>query len=114
MINRDFRATAKIQRSRVDGIVAWETGQFLLLKNVAKTMDVKPGDVVITSEYSNVFPPNIEIGIIAHVSDETGTLFKQIEIAPNVDFSKLEEVFVMKSLPDSMRNAFEKKFQEAQ
>ncbi len=103
VINRDFRATAKIQRSRVDGIIAWEGGEYTLLKNVAKTLDVIVGDVVVTSEYSSMFPQNIRIGIVAAVKDEPGDLFKRIEVANSVDFSKVEEVFVIQYDSDPER-----------
>jgi rod shape-determining protein MreC len=114
LLNKDFRASAKDSRSRVDGIIRWEGGEYLLLKNVPKTFDVQPGDTVITSSYSSTFPPNIEIGRVANVSDERGTLFKRIEVISGVDFIKLEEVFVIKSLPDSARESFEKGFLETQ
>lgn len=92
--NVDFRASVKVQRSRVDGILAWN-GKTLTLKNVAKTLDVKSGDVLITSEYSSMFPPGIRVGIISEVTEQEGTLFKSVTIAPAVDFVKLEEVFVV-------------------
>jgi len=100
LLNTDFRASAKIQRSRVDGILAWD-GDALQLKNIAKTLDVKQGDVLITSEYSSTYPPNIRIGLVSEVSEQAGSLFKQVAISPGVDFVKLEEVFVMTALPDS-------------
>ena len=103
ILNRDFRATAKIQRSRVDGILAWEGGDFTLLKNVAKTLDVGVGDVVVTSEYSSMFPANIKIGVVAKVTEQPGNLFKRIEIANSVDFSKVEEVFVVQYHPNPER-----------
>ncbi len=109
VINRDFRATAKIQRSRVDGILAWEGGDHTLLKNVTKTLDVRVGDVVVTSEYSSMFPPNLKIGIVAKVTEQPGNLFKRIEIANSVDFSKVEEVFVVRYYPDPERIQLEEK-----
>lgn len=92
--NVDFRASAKIQRSRVDGILAWN-GVDLVLKNIAKTLDVRPGDVVITSEYSSTFPAGVRVGLVEQVTEQEGTLFKEVVIAPGVDFVRLEEVFVM-------------------
>jgi rod shape-determining protein MreC len=47
LLNTDFRATAKIQRSRVDGIIAWDS-KTLYLKNVPKMRDAITGDVVET------------------------------------------------------------------
>ncbi len=109
VLNRDFRASARDQRSRVDGILSWEGGTYSLLKNVPKTLDVKAGDMVETSEYSNTYPPNIRIGVVASVKEQPGTLFKTIEIENAVDFSTLEEVFVVKFQPDSSRVKFEEK-----
>jgi rod shape-determining protein MreC len=106
LLNTDFRASAKVQRSRVDGIIAWD-GRSLLLTNITKTLDVRPGDVVITSEYSSTYPPNIRIGVVNDVQEQTGSLFKKVFITPGVDFVKLEEVFVMKYRPDPERRSLE-------
>ena len=103
LLNRDFRASAKVQRSRVDGILVWEGGQTVQLKNVAKTLDVRPGDLVVTSEYSSIFPPGIKIGLVKNTSQAPGALFQIVEITPSVDFTKLETVFVVMHVPDSSR-----------
>lgn len=111
LFNVDFRASVKIQRSRVDGILAWD-GTKLVLKNIAKTLDVRPGDVVITSEYSSSFPAGIRVGIVDQVSEREGSLFKHVVITPGVDFVKLEEAFVMIAQPDSEKVELERNVQE--
>ena len=108
LLNVDFRVSAKVQRSRVDGIVAWDSKN-LIFKNVAKTLDVRVGDVLMTSTYSNSFPPEIRIGTVASVQDQPGSLFRQITITPSVDFVKLEEVFVVNFQPDDERADLERK-----
>ena len=109
IMNRDFRVGARIQRSRVDGVLAWEGGTHSLLKNISKTLDVKVGDVVETSGYSNTYPPSIRIGVVGAVTEQPGSLFKTIWVENAVDFATLEEVFVMNSLPDSARARLEEK-----
>ncbi|MEP0821603.1 MAG: rod shape-determining protein MreC [Ignavibacterium sp.] len=111
LFNVDFRASVKIQRSRVDGILAWD-GTKLVLKNIAKTLDVRPGDVVITSEYSSSFPAGIRVGIVDQASEREGSLFKHVVITPGVDFVKLEEAFVMIAQPDSEKVELERNVQE--
>jgi rod shape-determining protein MreC len=111
MLNVDFRASAKVQRSRVDGIVAWD-GKVLLLKNVAKSLDVRPGDAIVTSQYSNAYPSNIKIGVVGTVTEMPGNLFKRVEITPAVDFIRLEEVFVMNYLPTIEKMRLEEKSQK--
>jgi rod shape-determining protein MreC len=102
LINTDFRVSAKVQRSRVDGIIAWD-GKTFAFKNIPKMRDVKIGDLITTSEYGNTFPPNIRVGIVSDVRDQEGSLFKSITMTPCVDFVKLEEVFVIVSTPDAER-----------
>ena len=107
LYNKDIRVSAKIERSRVDGIIRWEGGSALALQDVAKTLDVQAGDVVITSEYSSFFPPGIRIGVVSSARGAEGSLFQSVEVRPAVDFSRLEEVFVITSIPDSDRIALE-------
>jgi rod shape-determining protein MreC len=112
LLNVDFRASAKDQRSRVDGIIAWD-GRSLMLKNIAKTLDVRIGDVIITSDYSSTYPPGIRIGVVRDVKEQAGTLFRTIEITPSVDFVKLEEVFVLTHVPDDERFELEQRVKKS-
>jgi rod shape-determining protein MreC len=107
LYNREIRVSAKVQRTRVDGIIRWEGGEYLSLTNVAKTLDVKPGDVLITSDYSSLFPTGIRIGTVVRTSPLAGSLFQQVDLAPSVDFAQLEEVFVLLHYPDTARVALE-------
>jgi rod shape-determining protein MreC len=112
LYNRDIRVSAKIERSRVDGIIRWEGGAMLALQDVAKTLDVQAGDVVLTSAYSSYFPPGIRIGVVASAKGAEGSLFQSVEVRPAVDYSRLEEVFVITSVPDSERVALERRVRE--
>ncbi|HTX19593.1 MAG TPA: rod shape-determining protein MreC [Bacteroidota bacterium] len=111
MVNVDFRASAKDQRSRVDGIIAWD-GKSVILKNIAKSLDVRPGDAIVTSEYSDVFPSGIKIGVVSAVTEIPGSLFKKVEVEPAVDFVKLEEAFVIHFLPNLEKLRLEEKTQK--
>lgn len=108
LLNRDLRVSAKVQRSRVDGIIRWSGGSTLHLYDVARTMDVQAGDLVITSEYSGLFPPGIKIGTVSRTEAMSGSLFQIVEVMPSVDFTRLEEAFVLVSEPDSARISLEK------
>ena len=97
VLDHNFHAACKIQRSRVDGVIAYEKGNLCLLSQVPKNADVLPGDVVIISGYSSLFPPGLPVGIVEQVDDQNPTLFKDIKVKPFVDFSTVEEVFAIKS-----------------
>lgn len=109
LYNKDLRISAKVQRSRVDGIFTYDGVGNLVLTNVPKAADVNPGDLIITSEYSNLFPGGIPLGTVL----ETGNLdnlFKKITVKPAVNFNILEEIFVVKSQPNKEKNDLEKLF----
>ncbi|MFI5144967.1 MAG: rod shape-determining protein MreC [Ignavibacteria bacterium] len=110
LLNKDLKVSAKDQRSRVDGIIGWDGEKKMLMKNVSKSADVLVGDVIITSEYSNTFPPGIPVGYVTAVGT-LDNLFKNIEIEGFVNFETLEEVFVIKYLSSDERQNLEKKFQ---
>ena len=107
LFNKDMRITAKIQRNRLDGIVYYDGISKLMVNNIQKNADVNVGDIIITSEYSNVYPSGIPIGIVVEVGN-LDNLFKKVVVAPLVNFATLEEVFVLKNTPSKERTNLEK------
>ena len=100
LFHREMRASVKVERSRVDGILGWDGDPNLKLHNVAKTLDVIVGDRVVTSEYSSLFPPGLPVGVVTRTYEETGDLFQTVEITPFADLYRIEEVFVLLRSPD--------------
>ena len=101
----------KVQRNRLDGILSYDGVSNLMVNNIQKSADVNVGDVVITSEYSNIYPPGIPVGTVS----ETGNLdnlFKKVVVTPLVNFSTLEEIFVLKFISSKDRAELEKAFQK--
>ncbi len=84
----------------------------LQLMHVPKTLDVQTGDMIITSEFSSIFPPGIRIGVVSATRQIPGELFQVVDVSPSVDFDRLEEVFVAAFTPDSSRIALQRRLQE--
>ena len=53
------------------------------------------GDKVVTSGLGRVYPKGLPVGKVLEVVNIPGELFKDIEVSPMVDFSKLEELLVI-------------------
>lgn len=100
LLDQNFRVSAKVQRSRVRGIVSWQGGEYCNLNNVPKRSDVTVGDWVITSGYGEIFPPGLKIGQVINIKESPRGIFSDILIKPSVDFGKLEEVFVILNKPE--------------
>lgn len=95
MTDINFRVSAKILRTRATGIVNWKTEDIFEMSNVPKSNDVAVGDTVITSGYSQIYPPQIPVGVVTKVSDNIPGMSKEIELKAFVEFSSIEEVFVI-------------------
>lgn len=103
MIDPSFRASALDQRSRVFGIIRPWMGSTLRLDNVPLREDVEVGDQVISAGLGGIFPPGIIIGMVTSVEsletfskeDRSFGIFKMIQVKSSVDFSSLEELFVL-------------------
>jgi rod shape-determining protein MreC len=65
-----------------------------------RTDDVRVGDVVVTSGLGCRFPPGLMVGRVAAVTRREFGLYQEIELAPAVNFSRLDEVLVMASEAD--------------
>jgi len=88
---------AMIQRSREIGVVKGGTdGKYCYLDYIAHDADVQINDIVITSGMGSSVPKGIIIGRVLAIKKEKHDLFQRILVKPEVDFNKLEEVFLLK------------------
>jgi rod shape-determining protein MreC len=85
-----------IQRSRDIGVVKGSESNYCDMEYLSHDADLKINDMVITSGLGSIFPKGIMIGKIVGVKKENNALFQKVLIRPEVDFTKLEEVFVVK------------------
>jgi len=95
LFNRDFRAAAKVGRTRVEGIVAWDGGPTLVMRNVPKALDVQVGDLIVTSEYSTFFPSDVPIGTVIRIEPEPNSLFRRVTLEPTVNLYRVEHAYVV-------------------
>ena len=99
LLDSGSSASAMVQRpqSRAVGVVEGNPAQFssLRLKNLTRDGDVIKGDKIMTSGLGGIYPKGLLIGEVVDVLDDEGGLLKYALIRAAVDFSRLEEVFVI-------------------
>jgi len=65
----------------------------LLFLHKARPLEL--GDALLTSGHDRLFPPNVEVGYIHSLEERQQGLYYEVEVAPAVNFSVLEEVQVV-------------------
>jgi len=94
MLDPNSRVSGKVQRNRELGMIKWDGANGLLLDHITNTVEILVGDVIFSSGYSQIYPPNLKIGVVNSVETKTNELFQSIHVTPAVNFNKLEEVFI--------------------
>jgi rod shape-determining protein MreC len=107
--NRDLKLTVKDERSRIDGIMKWN-GEDLVMVDVPKTFDIKPGDRILTSELSSLISVPIPVGIVMELSKVEIGIFNEVRVKPFVNFSKAENVYVIGIVESKQKNQLELNF----
>ncbi|MGB3292703.1 MAG: rod shape-determining protein MreC [Phormidesmis sp.] len=94
----------KVSRSRSTGYIQGQSGVQATMKFFDKAPDVKPGDVIVTSSFSQLFPSGVPIGRVASI-DLGISPAPEAAIQLSVPISKLEWVVIHPYTPTLDVNA---------
>jgi rod shape-determining protein MreC len=95
IIDQNSAVDCLVQRSRERGIAVGLSTDICKLNYVQKSGDVAVGDIIVSSGLADIFPKGLPVGEVLNVKDVPGELFKDIDIRPTVNFSKLEVVLLI-------------------
>jgi rod shape-determining protein MreC len=96
IINKDSVVAGIVGNNRIEGLVKRDDKGGLFIDFIPKTENLEINERIITSGMDNLYPKGILIGKIEIIDTSDNQIFQKITIAPAVDFSKLEEVFIIK------------------
>lgn len=91
----DFRIGVRFLPSGATGILRWRTNNICDVREVYKNSEINVGDRVITSGLSDIFPPDLPIGIVTSVTHDRSQFQKIVSIRIEDNLSSLIFVFVV-------------------
>lgn len=68
----------------------------LLLTEVLRSDDLRPGDRIVTSGLGGTFPANVPVGVVTRIFTRDGVPHRFADVVPFVDFARLEVVQVVR------------------
>lgn len=95
--DKNSRVAAMIQKNRVEAILCGQSGPICIMEYLDRDADIQAGDYVISSGMGGIFPKGLMLGIVSKVEKKSYGLFQYAEITPQVPFSMLEEVLILKA-----------------
>jgi rod shape-determining protein MreC len=100
LINRDSKVIAVLKKGSGLGEISWDgkDPSILLLSKVPKTINVNKGDSILTSPYSDRFPPGILIGFVDKVDFDQETNTFRLKVKTAIDFNSVQHAYVVNNL----------------
>lgn len=109
LINRNFRLSAKILKNGYFGSLSWVGSGYseAVLDDIPFHVEIQPGDTIVTSGYSAIFPEGILVGTIADLEAREGN-FNAIPVDIAVDYKNIQYVNVIRNLLLDEQRALER------
>lgn len=97
VLNPNFHVSCKIKGTEHFGTLTWDgrDSRVALLEDMPRHSHIKAGDTIVTTGFSAVFPPNIEVGRVLPPPDGEELDINHLRIRLSTDFSTLSTVQVV-------------------
>lgn len=97
ILNSRSSISCMIQGRGYFGYLRWYGGDtgLALMEDVPRHAHFRLGESIVTSGYSSVFPPGIQVGRILHVYNSPDGLAYRLQIRLSTDFANLRDVCVI-------------------
>ncbi len=98
LVDNNSSTDVLVQRTRARGRVRGQGGDddvSIDVQYLARTADVEPGDLLITSGLGKTFPKGLRVGRILSVERRAFGLYQRASVQPSVDFGRIEAVMVI-------------------
>jgi len=99
-LHKDMQISARLQKNDHIGTLLWEGNDYrkATLTYIPTHVELIPGDTIVTSGFSVIFPPGIFIGTISEVEIRRGDNFFTAAVELAADFNSLKYVQVVQDL----------------
>jgi len=82
-----------LEKTRVQGVLKGDSQNLCLIRYIMNEEPVSSGEAVLTSGLDQIYPKGLRVGTI--VGTSAGNIYKNVEVKPAADLSRLETVLVV-------------------
>jgi len=91
----NFRLSVKIAPDEVEGIMRWIGEDLCEIAELKKISDIEIGDIVLTSNLSIYFPPNLPVGVVVSIFEKSDCSNRVVTMKLFSDLSTINQLFVL-------------------
>lgn len=100
LLHEQSNLSSRLKRSGETGTVVWDgmDPKLLILKDISKTVKVTVGDTVVTSGFSDKFPPGLLVGIVNKIISEKTSSNYVVQIRSAANFETIQYSYIIDNL----------------
>lgn len=111
LLHRQSKVIVMLKKGSGLGETTWDgrDPSYLQVSRIPKTVVIQKGDTIVTSPYSDKFPPGVTVGYVDEIRQDQETNTYVLRIKTAVDFNTVQHVFVVKNLLAEEMDALKRK-----
>jgi rod shape-determining protein MreC len=111
LLHRKNSVVALLKKGSGFGEVTWDgkDPRFVTLSNIPRTIKVEKGDTVITSSYSDIFPPGKIVGYVQEVREDKSSSTYSLKLKTATDFYSVQHAYIVKNMQKAEMDSLMKK-----
>jgi len=82
-----------LEKTRVQGVLKGDRQSLCLIRYIMNEEPISPGEAVLSSGLDQIYPKGLRVGTVVEAS--AGNIYKNVEVKPAADLSRLETVLVV-------------------
>lgn len=100
LLHEQSNVSGRLKRSGETGIVIWDgkDPNILLLKDINKTVKINSGDTIVTSGFSDKFPPGLLIGYVKDIINDKSSSTYTVRLRPAANFETIQFTYIIDNL----------------
>lgn len=118
VLHRQTKISAKIKKYNAFGSLIWEGGDpaIMALRYIPKHFIIEPGDTIVTSGFSQMFPKGLMIGRVAEKPrpDSENPYFLVVPVRLSQDMTTVEDVYLVRNRFAAEMDTLKKQFIDEQ
>jgi rod shape-determining protein MreC len=99
ILHKDSRISGRIKKNDQLVNISWNGINYRLgdISHIPTHVNLIPGDTILTSGNSQIFPEGIIIGFVEYIDEEMDNMFKKGKIRFSVDYNQVMYVYVVEN-----------------
>ena len=97
LLNSKSNISCKIKSSGYFGYLRWDgkDARYTYLYDLPRHAECHPGDTIVTSGYSSIFPEGLMVGVVEDIEDSHDGLSYLLKVRLSADFGRVRDVRVI-------------------